>query len=686
MKTITYILSLFIALSNIAQAQVDRSKAPQPAPAPKVEVGNYTRFELENGLKVFVVENHRLPKVNVSLSFIFDPTLEKENTGIGELTGDLIGTGTKTRSKDQINDAIDYMGASLSSNSSGITASSLSKFNAQVMEIMADVAINSVFSQEELDKKKTQRISALSADKDDPKAIAKNVFPSIIFGKNHPYGEFETEASIKNITLDMCQTYYQTYFAPNIAYLTIVGDITPAEARKQVEKYFSGWAKSKATNPAYDQPQPFKTPKVALVDRQQSVQSVIRIGCAVDLKPNNPDYIKAQVTNTILGGVFCRLDDNLREKHGFTYGARSNIISLPLTGYFVASTSARNAVTDSSIEQMLYEMKRMRTEPVPAEELQQVKNFVSGTFALSLENPQTVASFAANIERYNLPKDYYSNYLKNVEAVTSADVQATALKYILPTNSVIFVVGKASDIANKLKQFSPAGEIEYYDINGNRCEAPAKATIPDGVDAESVLKKYIEAIGGEAKIRTIRDLKIIGKTSVNAMPLKINVLYKIPDKYMLDATMAGKSLQKMLVNGNKGRMEGVMGSRAFAPREIEQLKVQGSAFPELTYAESGYKIKFKGQIKLNGKETYQVDYISPTNTIISMFYQIDNGLKVKMSEGDGEAAQITNYADYAAVNGVQLPKKLSQTMGQYTFDVDVESIEVNKGIEDKVFE
>jgi len=223
MKKIIYLIAGLLVTTITLNAQVDRSKSPQPAPAPKIQIGEYTKFELANGLKVFVVENHRLPRVSFSISFIFDPIAEGQNIGIGSMTSSLIGTGTKTRTKDQIDEEIDFISASLGASSTGIHASSLKKYTPKLLDILSDVTVNSAFKEEELEKKRTQYLSGLAANKDDPDFIARNISSALIYGKNHPYGEFETQASIKSITLDMCNQYYKQYFKPNIAYLSVVG-------------------------------------------------------------------------------------------------------------------------------------------------------------------------------------------------------------------------------------------------------------------------------------------------------------------------------------------------------------------------------------------------------------------------------------------------------------------------------
>lgn len=266
MKKLLYIIAIILGIHTAVNAQLDRSKEPKPGPAPKIRIGEYKKIELENGLKVFVVEDHRLPRVSFSISFIFDPALEGPNVGIGNMTASLVGTGTKTRTKDQINREIDFIGATLNAGPSGIYASSLKKHTDKLLEVLSDVAQNSVFKAEELEKQRTKALSSLASEKDDPDAIAGNVSAALFFGKDHPYGEFETEASVKSITLEMCDAYYKTHFIPNIAYLSIVGDITPKEAKALAKKYFSSWKKGELKNPVYLKPQPPPSTVFATLD------------------------------------------------------------------------------------------------------------------------------------------------------------------------------------------------------------------------------------------------------------------------------------------------------------------------------------------------------------------------------------------------------------------------------------
>lgn len=690
MKTIIYLIAVSLLGFSSAFAQVDRSKAPLPGPAPKIQIGDYTKFELSNGLKVFVVENHRIPRVSFSFSFIFDPQLESPNVGIGNMASSLIGTGTKTRTKDQINEEIDFIGGSLSASSSGIYASSLKKHVDKLLDVLSDVVQNSVFNQEELEKKRTQSISGLESQKDDPHAISDNVSAALIFGKNHPYGEFETENSVKSLTLDMCTKYYQTYYRPNIAYLSIVGDITPGEAKKFIQKYFSKWEKGEVKSQTYPKPQPPKENRVAIVDRPQSVQSVINITYPVEMNLGNPDYIKSRVTNTILGGGTFRLFMNLREKHAYTYGAYSSINSNPIIGSFEASSSVRNAVTDSSVYQILYEMKRLRNDSVTNEELSMVKNYLTGNFALSLEKPQTIASFATNIERYKLPKDFYENYLKNIAAVDKEDVQVMAKKYILPENSVILIVGKASEIANDLKKYSPERKIEYYDIEANPYDPDKKtAAIPSGVTAQTVLKKYIDAIGGETNVNKIKEFTMKGTLKVQGMTLTLNRAYKMPGKFFSEVTMNGQVVEKQVLNGEKGKSSGMQGSKDVTGEELEKLKLDAELFPEVNYQKLGYKTELKGIEKVNGKDAYVLGKISPSNSISTDYFDVETGLIIRSTSTSdspmGKMTQTTDVLEYTTVNNVQFPKKMKMTAGPQSIDIVIDSMETNANIKDELF-
>ena len=459
------LLCLALVLATGSYAQVDRSQQPAPGPAPKIALGDYDVFTLKNGLKVIVVENNKLPRVAFRLVIDRDRLMENEKAGYVDVAGTLLRRGTTNRTKEQLDEEIDFIGARLTTNATGIQASALKRHTEKLLALMSDVLLNPSFPQAEFDKIIAQSLSGLKAAKEDPSAIVANLERTVLYGPTHPYGTVTTEATMKNITLQDCQAYYNQWFKPNIAYLVIVGDITTKEAKKLSKQYFGPWQRGEAPTFSYEQPAaPAKT-QVALFDRPASVQSVVRVSYPLAIEPGHPDAIKASVTNGILGGgVFAgRRIRKLREENAWTYGANSTIRPDELVGYFRASTNTRNNVTDSAIHVILEEMERLRTEPVDDDALMVMKNFMNGLFALRLERPQTIATYALNIERYNLPKDYYATYLEKLAAVNKADVLAMARKYIKPDQAHIIVVGKSSEVADKLKRF---GTVQYYDQNG----------------------------------------------------------------------------------------------------------------------------------------------------------------------------------------------------------------------------
>ncbi len=689
MKKILYTVTLILFFcQGYSQAVVDRTKAPMPAPAREIKIGEYQSFTLKNGLQVFVVENHKLPRIQFSLELRNDPIIEGSKAGYVSIAGDLIGKGTTSRTKAQLDEEIDFIGAVLNTSSSGINASSLSKHTNKLLELMTDVLYNPSFLPEELEKIKTQTISGLAARKDDPEAIAANVRTVLVYGKNHPYGEVQREETVKAITIDDCKKYYATYFKPNNSYLAIVGDIDLKKAKKLVEKYFGKWQKGEVQNPTYTMPsQPEKT-FIALVDRPASVQSVINIAYPIELKPGTPDAIKIGVANNILGssGLSSRLNKNLREDKAFTYGAHSSINSDKLVGSFDADASVRNEVTDSAVHEFLLELRKLSKEPVSDEELSAAKAYISGAFGRSLERPQTVANFALNTARYNLPKDYYANYVKNVAAVSKEDVLAASQKYIRPENAYIVVVGKGSEIADKLKPF---GEVKYYDVYGENYTPSETTSLPAGLTADKVLTDYVAAIGGKEKIDAIKTIKVSSKASVPGAELIINSAQKTPNNAVIEIMANGMTFQKIVTDGKDVSMM-QMGQKAPVDESMKEgMILESYLVPELIFKDKGVKANLTGIEKVEGNDAYVVEYTYPSGNKSTSYFDVASHLKVQtiktMDSPQGPVTQTTIYQDYKEANGVKFPYTVLQSFGPQNLKAEITSLEVNVPLEDALF-
>ncbi len=686
---ITKFLTILILITGVTIfAQVDRTKMPEPGPAPTIKIGDAQTFTLNNGLQVFVVENHKLPEVSFSVIFNYPPVYEGKDAGLATVTGSLLGTATTTKSKDEIDETVDFMGASLSTSANGVYGNVLKKDVDKFASIIGDVISNAKFTQSELEKIKKQQISAIKAGEKNPSAIAENIKNILNFGKNSPYGEIETEQTVKNISLKKCINFYKSYMLPNVSYMAIVGDITLDEAKDLAKKYFSDWKKGDVPNNKFKSKRAPLIRKVAIVDRPTSVQSVIHITYPVKLKPGAKDGFAASIANAILGGAFVsRLNLNLREKHGYTYGAHSTLKNDIYMGYFDASCEARNVVTDSAVTQFLYEMKKMRTQKVSDEELSRVKKYMIGQFARSLEQPSTIARFAINIARYNLPKDYYKNYLKNLDVVTVDDVYKAAKKYIKPDKAYILVVGNKSEIASKLKNFSLSGKIDYYDASGNKVD-PNAEKLPANISVDNVIDKYVNAIGGREKINNIKDETVNMQGTIQGMNLKITVVRKFPNKYYFNLDLgAMQQIQKF--DGKNAVVSGMGQTKKLEGEQLEALKEQSEMYPLLRYKDLGIKPELTGLSKVNGKEAYKIKLTYPNGNSSILYIDSSTGLKIREESSrktpQGEFSTTVDYSDYKDWNGIKYPGKIVQNIGPQTIEMNVTEVKINSGVKDDFF-
>jgi len=445
-----------------------RKVPPGPGTALPVIIGKHHRFELENGLKVIVVQNHKLPQVSIQFLLDLPPILQGDKVGYIDFAGEMLLKGSVNYTKSEIDEEIDWMAARLKARSDGLFASFLKKHTARMFELFAEVLLQPVFPESELQKLKTRTISALIAGKEDPDKIANNVASVLCFSDSHPYGEIVTEDSVQRIAIEDCINYYNKYFRPNHGYIAIVGDITLEKARLLVEQYFSSWEPLEADILKPDMPE-FPTRKsVNLVDRPNAVQSVVSITHPIDFKHNAKDRMAAAIMNTLLGGFFrSRINANVREDKGYTYGAGSSLAPDSYVGQFSVRGSFGTDVTEAAIQELLFEIERMRVELITTEELELVRASLLGNFARSLEKPQTIANFALNIARHQLPTDYYETYEDRLQNVTKEDVLSAAQKYLQPDCAYILVVGNKLALSDGLGRLDKDGQVNLLDGEGH---------------------------------------------------------------------------------------------------------------------------------------------------------------------------------------------------------------------------
>jgi len=641
-----------------------RSMAPKAGPARAIEIGTSSTFTLANGLKVVVVENHKLPQISYQLSIDRDPVLEKEKAGLADMAGSLLATGTTTKSKAEIDEAVDYIGANMSTNGTGGFASSLTKHTDKILGLFSEVILKPSFPPAEFDKIKTQTLSGLQTQKDDPNAISGNVSNALTFGANHPYGEITNEITVSNINLKDCVDYYHANFKPGTAYLVIVGDITPEVAKAKAEKYFGGWPAGKTAPQMYASPKPVEKTQVDFVDKSGAVQSVINITYAVDMKPGSADVIPARVLNSILGSGFSgRLFKNLREDKAYTYGAYSALNADKLAGTFSANASVRNEVTDSAVTQFLIELNKIRNEPVTSTELELAKSFIAGAFARSLESPQTVAGFALNKMMYNLPDDYYDTYLQRLAAVTIDDVSRVAKRYITPDKARIVVVGNKDEVMAKLTSFDKDdGKIQLYDIYANPKKDESGMTAD--VDPNKLVEAYLTAIGGRSKLDAVTSLDQTYSMELQGIMVTTRMVQSAGKFFML-MSATGMNIMKQVYDGEKGVQEQMGQASPIEGEDLVGVKEQAYLFPERMYNTTGFMTEVKGVEEINGKSCYKLLVTRPSGSKSTEFYDKETFLKVKEVKVETQQGQsvttISEYSDYEAVDGITVPQTITIT-------------------------
>lgn len=468
-----------------AQQPLDRTKVPPAGMTPELHVPTWTKTTTSNGATLIVSERPGLPLVSFSITFVgganqFEPAGHR---GLGPITGSMLTEGTTTKTGDQLSDALQLMGTNVSTNIGGEEGSmgfvSTTRNFEGTLAILADMMLNSTFPAEALERVRARTLVGLTQAKDQPTIVSAQVFAKVLYGDAHPYGQRATEASVKAITRDDVIAFQKAYFQPGRAIITVVGDVKAAQIKATVEKTLAAWKKA-GEKPSFEYPKlPERRPAtIYLVDKPGAAQSVVNIGLPGPSR-NTPDYFALQVLNTILGGQFqSRLNANIREQKGYSYGVNSRFDYGKGPGAFRAGGSIFSAKTDAALIEFMKELKGIVGEkPITDEELQTAKD------SLIQGLPQRFASVAAiggsitSLHVQGLPDNYYQNYAKAVGAVTKEDLTRVANLYIDLNHLAIVIVGDRSAVEAALKATGIA-PITILDIDGNPAAAAGVAPKP----------------------------------------------------------------------------------------------------------------------------------------------------------------------------------------------------------------
>jgi zinc protease len=456
-----------------------RSKAPTAGKASKLMLPVPTHFQLPNGLHVYLLERHALPVMAANLVVLAgSETNPIGRPGLAAFTADMLDEGTAGRSTLKLAEDVDHIGAELATTStsdySTATIRSLKRNAGEALELLADVALHPAFAEAEVERVRKQRLTALLQQRDNPNQLANRTFARIVYGSGHPYGftELGTEESTKAITRDELGGFWKKGYAPANSALVVAGDLTPAEVRALAMKYFGSW-KGGATPAAPPAAPEWGTRRIIIVDKPGAPQTALRVGHA-GVARSNPDYLPLEVMAMELGGLFSsRINLNLREQHGYTYGAFAVFQYRRGPGPFLAGSSVRADVTAPAVHEIFNELEKMRSSEMTADELAVSKDNFARSLPGLFETSQSATTAVRDLFVYNLPLDYYNSLPDQIGAVTAADALRVAKQYLAPEKMVVVAVGDRAKIQPELEKLG-LGPVEVRDVNGQAVAAVAK--------------------------------------------------------------------------------------------------------------------------------------------------------------------------------------------------------------------
>jgi predicted Zn-dependent peptidase len=457
-----------------------KNRAPVATETLRVDFPRPRKYTLPNGLRLIVLENHKLPTISMNMILLAGSFFEpKDKQGVADMTASMLDEGTKTRTSAQIAAAVDRLGASLGAGASqggeraSVYASGLSTDTDALLGLFRDIVRNPTFPKDQFDKVQSRTLAGLTQALQDPGTLAEVAAMRAVYGKTAPARVFAPMDQVAAITPKDAASFHDRYYRPERAILGIVGDVKADAIYEKIKKAFGDWPRGdgplQASLPDFT---PQTKTRVFLVNRPGSVQTALRLG-NLAITRKSPDYYAFLVMNRILGydPISSRLAANIREAHGYTYDVRSDFDAPRYLGYWGAQTQVRTAVTADTLTQLFKEFARIGAEPVTATELADAKRGIIGIFALRMERPETILSMAMTQEIFGLPDDYWDNYPARINAVTAADATRVAREYIGEGRLQIVAVGEQSAIEDALKPYGPVTVLDLSSELGSTAAA-----------------------------------------------------------------------------------------------------------------------------------------------------------------------------------------------------------------------
>ncbi len=683
---------LLITCGLYAQQAIDVTKRPEPGPLTAVRFPAFQTLTLSNGLKVFVVEDHEQPtiafRVQISVGSIADPP---GKAGAMEMLVDMLTKGTRTRSALDIAQALDSIGASLTTSAGGdamyVVASGLKKYSGQILSVLADILQRPTFPESELQKYKQQVIAGLQHEKTQPFTIGNKLARKIIYGNDHPYAQSPTEESVNAITAEDLRALHQQYLVPNLISIAVVGDATVQEARQWIEQFFGNWERHAIQIPKV--PKPHVAPSgVYFIERPGSVQSTL-IATAPAVPYAHPDYEKLRLASEMLGSGFGGwFFKTLRETYGYTYTPFAFLTRAKYANRFVGAADVRNPVTDSALTVMIDQIVKLGSQGPTAEELYRIQRHTVGSYLMSFESSSFVASLIQRADLFGESFEHLKQFPQRYMSYTPADVQTVAARYLAPGNLRFVIVGDPS-VQAKLANF---GNVYRYDLDLQPITDTATSGETISFSVNEILDRYEKAVGGKENIQKIHTVRATGSITMASGPQQFSGSFlkeiKRPDQGHYKLSLPTFTHEVWVSKGKVWEQAMGQPTQQKTGTDAEELSRNVlSLFPLLDLADAGYTLEVDG---LRGGKI-AIKATSPGGKVIRYFVDPETYLITKIQRTienpQGGTTPITEeILEYMTVNGVQLPKKTQTRVGPITITEEIQQYEINIPLEDQIFQ
>ena len=686
----TIIAALFmqpIDLISQASTKLSLDNKPEPLEATPFKFPKYDEFTMDNGLHVYVVENHQVPTVTFSLIFrggdAFDP---QKKEGVTALMADLMLKGTKYRSAQEIALTLDGVGASMSTSTSGQTVSmsgaSLKKHAKLLFTILGEELTVPTFDDGELSKLREQYLAGVASQKSSATETAQALARKVIYGMDHPAARRQTEGSIQAITKDDILKAFSTYVVPNNASIAVVGDVTKDEVKKMLSEHLKGW--KKGTVPNTTMPNAKTEPAgVYFVNRPGSVQSAVLVN-AIAPGVEKPDWMAADVAMSYLGGGFgSRLFQTLREQYSYTYSPFGFVTRAAHNNRITLGAEVRSSVTDSALNVILDEVRKLGAEGPDPDVLERRIRQEVGQYRLLFERASTVGNLLQNVWTTGVPVEYVTKYDERLESISYGDVKNIGTKYLGMFDLRIVVVG-AADVRSKLESF---GQIKDFDLDLNPVVVAAYEKVD--MSLNDIVEGYAKAIGGRAAIATVKTVSMTGAATMTMQgrPLKGTISRKlmVPNREMADIDLK-MMRQTQWIDGQNAYVSMSGGPASAAPPdESKNMIADARTFQVLYWKEDGYQLTEAGKkgadlevqvVNGNGRKEL---YVFDASTMLL------KRMEREEETPQGPIVNISKYEDYKEVKGVKFPTKLTTQNSIYSMEY-VWDVVVNEGVTEADFQ